>query len=131
MFLLQENKPFHSRLLKKDCWWKENIREGNIIIEDNRFFVATTLITKGKNPTWYIDIGTTQHIVQKITYFSSYKSWQTSQVVYLGDDISHHIKGQGDLSIFLSSGKNKIIPNVLHVLNLMKNLFFCKEIGLS
>jgi len=46
----------------------------------------------------------------------------------LGDDISHHIKGQGDLSIVLSSGKKKIIPNVFHVLNLMKNLFFLKNL---
>jgi hypothetical protein len=46
----------------------------------------------------------------------------------MGDDISHHIKGQGDLSIVLSSGRKKIIPNVLHVLNLMKNLFFLKKL---
>jgi hypothetical protein len=92
-----------------------------------RFFVATTLITKGKDPTWYIDIGTTQHMVHEITFISSQKPWQTSQVVYLGDDISHHIAR--DLSIVLSSGKKKIIPNVLLVLNFMKNIFFCKEIG--
>ncbi len=114
--------------MKNDCWWKEKIRERNIIVEDNRFFVATTLITKGKDPTWYIDIRTTQHMVHEITSFSSYKPWQTSQVVYLGDDISHHIKEQGDLSIVLSSGKMKIIPNVLYVLNLINNLFFLNNL---
>jgi hypothetical protein len=67
-------------------------------------------------------------MVHEITSFSSYKPWQTSQVVYLGDDISRHIKEQGDLSIVLSSGKKKIIPNVLHVLNLMKNLLFVKNL---
>jgi hypothetical protein len=67
-------------------------------------------------------------MVHEIASFSSYKPWQTSQVVYLGDDISHHIKEQIDLSIVLSSGKKKIIPNVLHVLNLMKNLLFAKNL---
>jgi hypothetical protein len=54
----------------------QNIKERNIIVEAKRFFVETTLITKGKDPTWYIDIGPTQHMVHEITSFSSYKSWQ-------------------------------------------------------
>jgi hypothetical protein len=29
----------------------KRIRQGNIVVEDNRLFVATTLITKGKDPT--------------------------------------------------------------------------------
>jgi hypothetical protein len=28
----------------------KRIRQGNIIVEDNRLYVATTLITKGKDP---------------------------------------------------------------------------------
>jgi len=41
-------------------------------------------------------------MVHEITFISSQKPWQTSQVVYLGNDISHHIAR--DLSIVLSSG---------------------------
>jgi hypothetical protein len=29
----------------------KRIRQGNILVEDNGLYVATTLITKGKDPT--------------------------------------------------------------------------------
>jgi hypothetical protein len=29
----------------------KRIRQGNIVVEDNRLYVATTLITKKKDPT--------------------------------------------------------------------------------
>ncbi len=46
----------------KDCWKriddeKNNIRQGNIIVEDNRLYVAISLLTKGKDPARYINIG--------------------------------------------------------------------------
>ncbi len=91
-------------------------------------YVAISLITKGKNLAWYINIGATQHMPHEITYFSSYKPWPISQVVYLGDDTSHHIEREGDVSIVVPNGQKKSITNVFHVLSLMKNLFSIKKL---
>jgi hypothetical protein len=67
-------------------------------------------------------------MAHEITSFSSYKPWPTGQVLYLGDDTSHHIEGERDVSIVVPNGQKKSITNVFHVLNLMKYLFSIKKL---
>ncbi len=132
IFLVKKKKTcFYCKNLGdviNDCCKRiDNIRQGNIIVEDNRLYVAISLITKGKDPGWYINIGTTQHMAHEITFFS-YKLWLTGQVVYLRDDTAHHIEGEGNVSIVVPNGQKKSITNVFHVLGLMKNLFSVKKL---
>ncbi len=50
-----------------------------------------------------------------------------SQFVYLGDNSTHEIIGQGEVSIKLNDGTIKEITNVLHVIGIQKNLFSTKQ----
>ncbi len=49
------------------------------------------------------------------------------QFMYLGDNSTHQIIGQGNVSIKLNNGQVKEVTNVLHVLKLQKNLFLAKQ----
>ncbi len=55
---IARNWAMSLKIVKKWLLMKR-IRQGNIVVEDNRLYVATTLITKKKDPTWYIDTWTT------------------------------------------------------------------------
>jgi len=65
-----------------------------------------------------------------IRSFKTYEKLSNNQVMYLGNNIRHQIFGQGDVFIKLKNGQTKDIPNVLHVFDLKKNLFFAKQLDL-
>jgi hypothetical protein len=48
--------------------------------------------------------------------------------MFLGDNTTHQIIGQGDVSIKLNNGKIKEMGNVLHVPSLQKNLFSAMQL---
>ncbi len=72
------NKPYYPNKKKGTLfYWKKprhmssrtivrisrsNTRQGNLVVKENKLYVATMLINKGKDPTGYIDIGATQHM---------------------------------------------------------------------
>ena len=61
--------------------------------------------------------------------FTNYTKYENQQFVYLGDDsTSYKIEGLGDVTVRLSNGMEKTIPDVLHVLGLAKNLFSAKQL---
>jgi len=66
-----------------------------------------------------------------IESFKTYEKLSNNQVVYLCNNITHQIFGQGEVSIKLENGQIRDIPNVLHVLNLKKNLFSTKQLDLA
>ncbi len=51
--------------------------------------------------------------------------------MYLSNNIKHQIFGQGEVSIKSENGQIRDIPNVLHVLNLKKNLFSTNQVDLA
>jgi hypothetical protein len=107
-------------------------KQGNIPIESKYLYVATFNTNKCKDLTWYVDIGATQHVAYDQNTFMTYKEWPKGPIVYLGDDTTQHILGQGYVAIQLCDGQQKEVPNVLHVLGLMKILFFveqCRLVG--
>ncbi len=57
----------------------------------------------------------------------SYNKWEKGQFVYLGDNSTHEIIGQEEVSIKLNDGIINEIINVLHVSRIQKNLFSAKQ----
>jgi hypothetical protein len=80
--------------------------------------VATLIIVDGSDNTWYVNIGATNHMTHDIESFVSYSNWEKGQFVYLGDNSTHEIIGQGEVSIKLNDGTIKEIINVLHLLGI-------------
>jgi hypothetical protein len=52
-----------------------------------------------------------------IESFITYNKWENEQLVYLGDNSTHQIIGQGNVSIKLNNGQVKEITNVYMCLN--------------
>ncbi len=76
---------------------------------------------EGSDHIWYVDTGATSHVSHGIESFKTYEKLFNNQVVYLGNNTTHQIFGQGKVSIKLENGQIRNIPNVLHVLGLKKN----------
>jgi hypothetical protein len=94
--------------------------QSNIATKHYQLYVATLIIVDGSDNTWYVD-------THDIKSFVSYSKWEKGQFVYLGDNSTHEIIGQGEVSIKLNDGTIKEVTNVLHVLKIQKNLFSTKQ----
>jgi hypothetical protein len=73
------------------------------------------IIEDGNDNSWYLDTKTTNHMSHDIESFLTYNKWENKQLAYLGDNSTHQIIGQGNMSIKLNNGQVKEIINVLHV----------------
>jgi len=101
--------------------------ESNIITKHNQLYVANLIIVEGSDNIWYVDTNVTNHMTHDIEWFVSYNKWEKGQFVYLGDNSTHEIIGQEEVSIKLNDGIINEIINVLHVSRIQKNLFSAKQ----
>jgi hypothetical protein len=67
--------------------------------------VTTLIIVDDSDNTWYVDTGATNHMTHDIESFVSYIKWEKVQFVYLEDNSTHAITGQGEVSIKLNDGR--------------------------
>jgi hypothetical protein len=81
-----------------------------------------------KDSTWYVNIGATQHMSFDKKSFISYEEWNKGHVVYLGDNSTQSIHGQGEVTIKLNNGDIREITNVLFVLRLKKIYFLLNNL---
>jgi hypothetical protein len=71
----------------------------------------------------------TYHMTSHHAWFITYKPLDPRDIVYLGDNYSHHqIHGKGKVAIRLMTDDVKIIQEVYHVLALFHNVLFVKQI---
>jgi hypothetical protein len=101
--------------------------QSNIATKHNQLYVGTLIIFYGSDNTWYVDIDATNHMTHDIESFVSYNKWEKGQFFYLGDNSTHEIIKQGEVSIKLNDGTIKEVINVLHVSGIQKNLFSTKQ----
>jgi hypothetical protein len=66
---------------------------------------------------WYVDSRATQHMSHDHSSCRKDQKWECGQVVYLGDNTTCQIYGQGHVYVKLNSSQIKNISNVLHVLD--------------
>jgi hypothetical protein len=96
-----------------------------VVVKNPKLYVAA--LQEGNNDAWYLDTGATNDMSYYITSFVTYNKWDTWQVIYLGDDTTHAIVGQGDACISLNDGQVRETSNVLYVPGIRKNLFSAKQ----
>lgn len=61
--------------------------------------------------------------------FLKHKQLNLPEFVYLGDDTTQDIVGEGNAYIFLSQGEISTVCEVLYIPHLRENLFFVKHHG--
>ena len=78
-------------------------------------------VTHGSN-YWLIDSGASKHMTLFKEYFLKISKHELPHKVKLGDDYQYPIKGSGESSYKLDSGKSMKMKDVLFVPGLKKNL---------
>ena len=78
-------------------------------------------ITHG-NDTWLVDSGASKHMTSYKDSLTDLVEKDPPQKVKLGDDYQYPIKGVGEASYRLESGKHLKMKDVLYVPGLKKNL---------
>lgn len=93
-----------------------------------KLYIAASTIVTENDQSWYIDTGATQHMCFDRDAFGNLIEWEQGHVVYLGDNTTHDIIGQGDVTIQLNNGTVKEISQVLYIPGLKKNLFSVQQL---
>jgi len=76
-----------------------NNNQFNIVTKDHKLYVGTLVVKELLDPTWYINIGAAEHMYFEKESFTNYKIYNNHQLVYLSDNFTHRIQGQGDIEL--------------------------------
>ncbi|GKC50193.1 hypothetical protein Tco_1072938 [Tanacetum coccineum] len=113
---------------------REAHRQANVIehMHDDVEFVAmvydlTTMISEmnlvGFNTSdWWVDTGVTHHVCSNKSLFSSFKEVTNGEQLFMGNSATSEVKGEGDVMLKMTSGKELKLKNVLFVLEIRRNL---------
>ena len=76
----------------------------------------------GNPKEWWIDTGATRHIYANRSMFSSYTTVRGDEKLYMGNSSTSKVEGVRKIALKMTSGKIMALINVLHVLDVHKNL---------
>ena len=122
----KENKRRHHAHAAEDDEpsTKRNKQESDDSSSDEEYVLISTLtgnITHGSND-WLIDSGASKHMTRFKESFVKLSEHESPHKVKLGDDYQYPIKGSGESSYKLNSGKFMKMKDVLFVQGLKKKL---------
>lgn len=71
---------------------------------------------------WFIDTGATRHVCGDKTLFSTFKEAASDAKLFMGNQATADIKGEGNVILKMTSGKELTLSNTLYVPEIRKNL---------
>ncbi|GKC26356.1 zinc finger, CCHC-type containing protein, partial [Tanacetum coccineum] len=71
---------------------------------------------------WWVDLGETVHVCKDRCWFKTYESLNDGSILHMEYESTALVHGRGCVDLRFSSGKIVSLFNVLHVLNIRKNL---------
>ena len=121
-------KPVHKA---KDCRHKKehgggnsggNSNQANHVASPTEFAGVIEAFLTTNDVDWWFDTGATKHICNSRRKFVSYQKVNETEPMFMGNGTSSKIEGKGKVILKLTSGKDLVLSNVLHVPNITKNL---------
>ncbi|GJS57673.1 retrovirus-related pol polyprotein from transposon TNT 1-94 [Tanacetum coccineum] len=121
-------KPGHKA---KDCRHKKehgggnfggNSNQANHVQSPKEFVGVTESFLTTNFVDWWYDTGCTKYICNSRRMFVSYQKVNELEPMFMGNGTSSKIEGKGKVILKLTSGKDLVLSNVLHVPNITKNL---------
>ncbi len=106
---------------------KKKIEEGNIIKSEKAFVSALSIFHEVD--AWYIDFGTSMHLSSCKEWFHDYENIILVKI-YMGNNLIQEPIQKGNMDITMEIGENIVrgtFINVLHVLGIVKSLFFVSK----
>ncbi|GJV81039.1 putative reverse transcriptase domain-containing protein [Tanacetum coccineum] len=71
---------------------------------------------------WWIDTSATRHVCLDKSLFSSFKKINNGEKLFMGNSVTANIKGEGDVILKWTSGKELKLKNVLYISEIRKNI---------
>ena len=94
-----------------------------IVAESPKQFVGMIQTNMMSNCVdWWIDTGATRHICNSRTMFSTYQKVSDAEPMYMGNASTAKVEGMGKVKLQLTSEKELVLSDVLHVPEITKNL---------
>ena len=129
----QGHKSSDCRLLKRN-----KPKEANVVdnIAKDAFDIDLTVVIfevnlGGSNPKeWWIDIGFARHVCSSKKMFSTFEPIETKKKVYMRNSTTSKIKGQENVVLKMTYGKEMTLKNVLYVPEMRKNLVSCSLLNI-
>ena len=82
--------------------------------------------THADHEAWLIDSGASFHMTPHRVWFCEYERYDGGNV-FLGDDSTTRIIGQGKVKLRLIDGRIRTLPSLLHIPRLARNLIFVRK----
>ncbi|XP_076896146.1 uncharacterized protein LOC143549014 [Bidens hawaiensis] len=95
-----------------------------MITEDAAFIEEVKIVGGGGGAPkgWYVDTGATRHVCGDKQFFKNFKEAVGDQKLYMGNNVTADIMGEGDVVLKWTSGKELTLSNTLYVPDIRKNL---------
>ncbi|KAK6145739.1 hypothetical protein DH2020_022559 [Rehmannia glutinosa] len=101
---------------------KSNNKKRKISLQEMSLAVVVSECNNVGNPReWWVDTGATRHICADKAMFSNYKL-VGGELLFMENSASSKVEGQGKITLKMTSGKELVLNNVLHVPDIRKNL---------
>ena len=121
----QGQRRHHAHAAEDDEPSRKRCRYGSEYSSSEDDYVLISSLTGNitrESDDWLIDSGASKHMTGLKESFVRLSEHESSHKVKLGDDYQYPIKGSGEYSYKLDSGKSLTMKEVLFVLGLKKNL---------
>jgi len=108
-------------LLKKN---KKNHPQANLTDHESPSLsdVVSKVNLTTNNKDWWVDTGATRHICSEKLLFSEYQMLEEDEQLFMGNSTDSKVEGKGKVILKWTSGKEFTLNDVLHVLDISKNL---------
>ncbi|XP_073221446.1 uncharacterized protein [Cicer arietinum] len=91
------------------------------LTEEQFVAMITEINLVGGSDGWWIDTGASRHVCYNRAIFKSYTAAEDKKVL-LGDSHTTNVAGIGDVELIFTSRKTLILKDVMHTLEIRKNL---------
>lgn len=98
-----------------------NINRANVAIDSDFAAVVCEVNMVYDTKEWWVDTGATRHICSDQDLFTNYEPIE-GEHLFMGNASTSAVKGKGKVILKLTSGKTLSLIDVLHVLEIRKNL---------
>ena len=99
-----------------------NSGQANMVESPNQFVAVIQTNMVSNCVDWWIDTGATRHICNSRTMFSTYQKVSDSEPMFMGNGSTAKVEGKGKVKLQLTSEKELVLCDVLHVPEITKNL---------
>ncbi|GAA0145541.1 hypothetical protein LIER_05715 [Lithospermum erythrorhizon] len=118
------HKSFECKLANRS---KNGKNMANVVTKESDKINLSVVIYEvnfvGTNPQeWRINIGATRHICSVKDHFATFKPLANGEKMYMTNNVTSNIEGEGTVVLRMTSGKEVTLKNVLYVPELRKNL---------